>query len=158
HLDPCGVFPQLDRRPFGGDGARRDLVDVPSFRFDEASDLDLLLFRQEGIMSMSQALAYFSASTIRHRVESARWQRAIRGVLVTHTGQIGPHQRVWIAILASGSGAVLSGTSSLIAAGARVESGVIHVLVNTGHHPRRAPGGVVVHRTSTLPDSHVHRL
>jgi hypothetical protein len=134
------------------------LADVESVRFDDLSDLDLLLFRQESVMSMSQALAHFSESTIRHRVNSGRWQRPFRSVLVTHSGRIGPDQWMWVAVLACGSRAVLSGTSSLAAAGARVASAAIHVLVDTAHRPRRAPGGVVVHRTSTLPDSHVHRM
>jgi hypothetical protein len=131
---------------------------VPDIRFDEASDLDLLLFRQEGVLSLAQAKLHLSVDAVRHRVRSGRWQQLHRGIFLTHNGPTTRTHREWAAVLGVGSAAVLGGSTALSLAGRRTESSAIHVLVATKYQPRSVPGGVIVHRTTTLPDSHVHWL
>jgi hypothetical protein len=131
---------------------------MPGIRFDEASDLDLLLFRQDGVLSLAQAKLHFSVDAVRHRIRSGRWQQLHRGIFLTHNGPPTRVHREWAAVLGVGSNAVLGGNTSLSLAGRRSESAAIHVLVATNYQPRSIPGGVVVHRTTTLPDSHVHWL
>jgi hypothetical protein len=127
---------------------------VGDIRFDDASDLELLLFRQDGVLTFAQARQFFSEAAIRHRVQAGRWQRPHRGVIVANSGSVTGGQRTWIAVLTCGPNAVLSGVSSLTP----TRGNPIHVLVHADHEPRNPPGGVIVHRTSILPDAHVHRL
>ncbi len=131
---------------------------MPDIRFDEASDLDLLLFRQDGVLSLAQAKLHLSVDAVRHRVRSGRWRQLHRGIFLTHNGPPTRSHREWAAVLAVGSSAVLGGSTSLALAGRRSDSSAIHVLVATKYQPRSVPGGVIVHRTTTLPDSHVHWL
>jgi hypothetical protein len=131
---------------------------VPDIRFDEASDLDLLLFRQDGVLSLAQAKLHLSVDAIRHRVRSGRWRRLHRGIFLTHNGPATQAHREWAAVLGVGSAAVLGGATALSLASRRSGSSTIHLLVATKYQPRSVPGGVIVHRTTTLPDSHVHWL
>jgi hypothetical protein len=57
-----------------------------------------------------------------------------------------------------GRGAVLSGVSSLAEAGGRTDTSIVHVLMATSYEPRGVPPGVMIHRTTILPESHVHHL
>jgi hypothetical protein len=131
---------------------------VPDIRFDEASDVDLLLFRQDGVLSLAQAKLYFSVDAVRHRVRSGRWQQLHRAIFLTHNGPATHAHREWAAVLGVGSTAVLGGSTALSLASRRSGPSTIHLLVSTKYQPRSVPGGVVVHRTTTLPDSHVHWL
>jgi Protein of unknown function (DUF559) len=131
---------------------------VPDIRFDEASDLDLLLFRQDGVLSLAQAKLHFSEDAVRHRVRSGRWRQLHRGIFLTHNGPPTRTHLGWAAVLGVGSAAVLGGSTSLSLASRRADSSAIHVLVATKYQPRSVPGGVIVHRTTTLPDTHVHWL
>jgi hypothetical protein len=131
---------------------------VPDIRFDEASDLDLLLFRQDGVLSLAQAKLHLSVDAIRHRVRSGRWQQLHRGIFLTHNGPPTSAHREWAAVLGVVSAAVLGGSTALSLADRRSGSSAIHLLVATNYQPRSVPGGVIVHRTTKLPDSHVHWL
>jgi hypothetical protein len=79
-----------------------------------------------------------------------------RGVLITHNGPL-------TAVFAAGPGALLAGLPAARESGLRFgEAGPIHILVPSSHgYPdlrRRLPldlPGVVVHRSSLLPDDHV---
>jgi hypothetical protein len=125
-------------------------------RCDDMSDLELLAFRQDSVLSLRQARQFLSEETIRHRVASGHWQKMHRGVLLTTTGAVRHEHRRWAALLAVGPHAVLGGSTALALAGARRDSTVIHVVIDDHHRPRQAPVGVVVHRTTSLPASPVH--
>jgi len=86
-----------------------------------ATDLDFLLFRQSGVLSRRQALRYFSAKTVQHRLASGRWRRGHRAVYLTVTGPVTVNQRRWIASLAVGGGrpAVVAGLTALAVLGLR---------------------------------------
>jgi hypothetical protein len=47
-------------------------------------DLEFLLFRQDGVLSLGQARRYLSAEAIRHRLAAGRWQRLRRGDVGGH--------------------------------------------------------------------------
>lgn len=128
---------------------------------DDADELTWLLFQQDGVITRRQALPLIGLRSVRHSVESGRWQRLQRGVFVTHTGAPTVRQRWWAAVLGSaGSGqAFLAGASALHAVGLdRFDDGTVHVLVPASQRDSNAPVGVRVHRTNVLPDAHLHRL
>jgi hypothetical protein len=117
-------------------------------------DLELLLLRQEGVLSRRQALGHYSRKAVEHRLTSRRWQVAHPGVYVTHTGPMTVRQRWWVALLAAGGGgaALLGGPSALAVLGMRgLDSWPIHVVVDDDRRRRRLPAGVVLHRTRYLP-------
>lgn len=123
--------------------------------------MDDFLDRQDGVITMTQALRFLSEKAIRHRVASGRWQRLHRSVFVTHSGPVLDAQRRWTAVLAVREGAadtgavgwgiVLGGLTALDLRGHATAA--IHLPVPTSRRARNVPPGVVVHRTTTLdPD------
>jgi hypothetical protein len=125
------------------------------------TDLDFLLFRQEGVIGRRQALRHMSEKAIRHRLQTGRWQFAHRGVYLTHNGPITEQQRRWVAALAVGHGyvATLGGLTALAVLGMRGRpSRQIHVLVSAVRQYRQPPPYVVVHRTRHLPPEDRHRM
>ena len=116
-------------------------------------DLDELLKRQSGVISVRQALRYVTEGVIESRLRHGRWLRPHRGVLVTHTGEVTPRQRLWIASLAVGGDepAPLAGLTALVAHGLEwYQPPTISVLLPAGKQNRRPPKGVTVRRTTTL--------
>ncbi|MFG1886875.1 DUF559 domain-containing protein [Micromonospora sp. NPDC049051] len=122
---------------------------------DDADELTWLLFRQDEVISLDQALRHLSRKAIRYRVTSRRWRHVHRGVFVAHNGPIGPAQLRWIAVLAAGPGAMLGGLTAAQAGGLRGFSDLaIHLLLPAGRR-RELPQRVVAHRTTHLPERDV---
>jgi very-short-patch-repair endonuclease len=114
--------------------------------------VDSLLARQNGVLSMAQAVRHLSRKAVRHRVASGRRQEPHPSVFVTHSGPISSAQLRWIAVLGIGDHAVPAGPSALQAAGLRGFAGTaVHILVPAGRRPTRVPPGTTLHRTSCLP-------
>ncbi len=128
-----------------------------------ASELDWLLFEQEGVLTTAQAAGLLGRGRLRGLLDSGRWRRICRGVLLSHNGPLTAGQALWVAVLATGEGALLAGLTAAREGGFRWHRpGPIHLLVPDGHrYPdlrRRLPlemSAVVVHRTAILPDTHV---
>ena len=80
---------------------------------DRADPLTRLLLDQDAVIALSQARQHLSRGALRHRVESGRWRQIHREVFVAHAGPIGDEQRLWVATLAAGDGAVVGGRTSL---------------------------------------------
>ncbi len=78
---------------------------MPLIDFDSASEWELLLFHQREVVSRRQALRFLSASAIRHRLRTARWQQPHRAVYVTTTGDLTWSQMRWAALSDGGAGA-----------------------------------------------------
>jgi Protein of unknown function (DUF559) len=115
-----------------------------------------LLVRQDGVVTRSQALRFLSPKALRHRLDSQRWQAVHRAVFVAHSGPVHRPQREWLAVLATGG--VLGGVSALGRLGMRgYDEDAVHLLLTARHRVVRPPRGVVVHRTTFLPDGQVHR-
>ncbi len=123
--------------------------------------LDELLDRQDGVLSVRQALWFLSRSALRARVRSGRWQRAHRNVLVAHNGALTERQRLWVASLAAGPDepAPIAGLTALIAHGLRgFEAPTVWVVLPTNRDHRAPPAGVTVRQTTTLLPRDIHPL
>ncbi|MBB4960188.1 endonuclease domain-containing protein [Micromonospora polyrhachis] len=105
---------------------------------DDASSLDWLLFEQAGTLTWRQAMTELSPGKVRHLLATGRWRRVCRGVLLTHDGPLTREQQWWVAVLASGEGAILAGLAAARAGGLRGNwrSDRIDVLIP---YDRRAP-------------------
>jgi hypothetical protein len=123
----------------------------------DASELQFILFEQDGVATFDQLCSELKPSTIRSRVNTGRWQTASHGIYVTHNGPMTYRQRHWAAVLAAGNGHAypLAGLSALESHGLRGSGRwVIDVLVPSGAIPRALPSRVIVHRTSLLLTEH----
>jgi very-short-patch-repair endonuclease len=127
-----------------------------------ANALDWLLFDQAGVLTTAQAATLLGRGRIRTLLDSGRWRRVCRGVLISHNGPLTAGQALWVAVLAAGDGALLAGLTAAREGGLRWKRpGPIHLLVRdlgkTADLRRRLPldmPAVVLHRTEILPDSH----
>ena len=116
------------------------------------TDLDLLLFHQDQVLTRAQALRYLRAGAIRHLLDSGRWQVAHLGVYVAHSGPLSTGQLRWVAVLACNG--YVAGGSALSLLGLRgFASPQLHLLIPAGRREDDPPPSVVVHRTSALPYS-----
>lgn len=124
---------------------------------DDADELTWLLFRQDDVISLEQALRHMSRKAVRHRVATGRWRQVYRAVFVTHSGPVTNDQRPWIAVLATGERAVLAGISAARAGGLRHvgASRAVHLLLPTEQRVKRTPPGVIVHRATCLDEGEV---
>jgi very-short-patch-repair endonuclease len=76
-------------------------------------------------------------------------------VVVAHNGPLTRRQRVWVAVLSAGNGAVCGGATAAKLAGLRgYDSGPVHVLVPDDRQVSAIPGAAI-HRTSILPADHL---
>lgn len=138
---------------------------IPS---DDADELEWLRFRQAGVVTWNQAVTRLTVGKVRHLVATGRWRRLCRGVLVTFTGELGPRQRAWAALLAAGPGAALAGLAAAREDGMRTVRGqrrdAIDILVPA--HRRAAEllhrmpvdmPAVFVRRTRYLPPEQLRR-
>ena len=82
-----------------------------------------LLARQAAVITRQQAI---KAGLTKHawdwRLSSGRWQKALPGVAVAHSGGISDEQRLWAALLYGGKGAALGGRTALVLLGAKLSS------------------------------------
>jgi hypothetical protein len=74
--------------------------------------LDELLAGQAGVLTTGSALRYMTPEALEWRVRSGRWQKPCRGIVVAHSGPLSAEQRLWVAALWAGSGAVLGGLTA----------------------------------------------
>src|SRR6266498_2293754 len=105
---------------------------IDPMALDDADELTRLLFHQAQVLSRRQALELLSAATIRHRVNTGRWQQPHRAVYAAHNGPLNGLQRQWVASLAAGNGlpALLGGASALQIHGLRgYRPSAIHLLL-----------------------------
>jgi very-short-patch-repair endonuclease len=129
----------------------------------DVSELDWLLFEQDGVLTSAQAVNLIGQGKLRGKLASKQWRRLCRGVVVTHNGPLTRSQTLWAAVLGVGEGAVLAGLTAAHEAGLRLgERGPIHLLVPGSHRyndlRRRLPldmPTVLIHRASYLPQTHL---
>ncbi|MBC7291060.1 MAG: type IV toxin-antitoxin system AbiEi family antitoxin domain-containing protein [Actinotalea sp.] len=107
---------------------------------------------RQGVVRTAELLDWGAdPSWIRRQVDSGRWQRLHRGVLLTHSGPVPWTTHAWAAVLYAGAGAAVSHRSAAVVFGwARARGGPIEVSVP---RPRRvsATPGVLLHHRSTMP-------
>jgi hypothetical protein len=88
---------------------------------------------------------------ITRQVDSRRWQRLHRGVLVTYSGPMSWRSHAWAALLYAGAGAALSHDSAAAWHEFRPpRRGPVHVTVPAERRVRPT-AGVVLHRARTMP-------
>lgn len=131
---------------------------------DDATDLEWLAFEQSGVLTTRQAGRLLSEGAVRGLVRSGRWRSIARGILLTGNGRLTRDQQLWVAVLASGPGALLAGATAAAEAGVRgLRESVTHVLVPAERRAGRTilrtlpidMTAVVVHRTTVLPEAHI---
>ena len=65
------------------------------------------------VLAIHSANAQFGSHVVRHRIETGRWQRVARGVVVTHNGSLTEAERDAVAVTAAPPGSVLAGLTAL---------------------------------------------
>jgi len=116
------------------------------------TDLDLLLFLQDQVLTRAQALRHVSEGALRHAIGSGRWQVPHLGIYVAHNGPVTDNQRRWVAVLASRGH--IAGVSALSLLGLRgFATPHLHLLVPGHRRDDDPPPLVRIHRTSALPHS-----
>jgi very-short-patch-repair endonuclease len=122
-----------------------------------SSDLAELCEAQAGVITVASAFRYLGEPAVRWRLASGRWRRVSHGVLVTQSGPLTDEQRLWVALSATGDGAVLAGLTAATLDGlAGFEDRRIYLLVPARRQVRKPLPGVVVHRSRLLEPEDVH--
>jgi very-short-patch-repair endonuclease len=109
------------------------------------------------VVTRAQAVALLGRKRLERLVRDGQWQIPLPGVVVAHNGPTTEEQQRWIAVLASGTDAVLAGISAAVAGGLRRRTDeFIHVLMPAHRHSERPRGWYAArvrpHRTTFLPD------
>lgn len=129
--------------------------------------LSTLIDENDSVLRTKQVLRCLKEGELRWRVESGRWQRPCRGVIVTHSGPITDAQVLRIALERCGPQAALAGLTA-----AKIDGFTgfddkgpdadfpVYVLTPPGTKRRPAPPdlNVVVHQSRLLSDKDVHPL
>jgi len=130
--------------------------------FDSFDDLQMLLFRQYGVISRRQALQWLTTKAVRHRLAAGSWQQVHWGIYVTNGAlTLDDPQRRMVASLAAGSGrpAAVGGVSALHVLGLRgLPTSVVHVVIPARYRVQGPPVFAVVHRTRVLGRDQIHRM
>jgi very-short-patch-repair endonuclease len=122
-----------------------------------SSDLAEMCARQAGVLTVAASCLSMGESAVRWRLSSGRWRRVCHGVLVTQSGPLTEEQRLWVAVLAAGDGAVLAGlTAARLDGLGGFDESRIHLLIPASRQVRKGLRGVAVHRSIVLADSDVH--
>lgn len=121
--------------------------------------MDQLLRARERVVTHAELRAAgLAASTITHRIRpDGPWQRLLPGVVLAHTGTPTAREKLLGAVAYAGRSAVVTGSSSLLAQGVRVNASrsQVHLLID-GRRQRRSHGYVLIERSRRLPTP-VHR-
>jgi hypothetical protein len=118
---------------------------------DADREWTVMLNSQRGVVGNSQTREVgISKGTVRHRLESGRWQRVHRGVYATFTGEASREAALWAAVKRVGAGAMLSHETAAEVHGLTEKpSGQIHITVPHSRRPAQDKPivGVIVHRS-----------
>jgi hypothetical protein len=108
------------------------------------------------VLTTSAANAQFGSQHVRHKVESGRWQRAGRGVIVTHNSQLTDDERDAVALAVAPPGSALAGMTALRIDGFDAPPiSSRFVVMPPGSRTHQIPG-VVTHWSSELTPADVH--
>ena len=123
---------------------------------DEHPVLGPIVKAQAGVLRLSQLSGEMSYGQVRAQVDGRRWQRAGRGVLVTHNGDLTPPQQLWVALLVAPASSALSGPTAARLDGMPANGvELVHVTIPCGkRQPLQCPAEV--HWSRFLQDQDVH--
>ncbi len=108
------------------------------------------------VFRISDANAQYGSHAVRHQIESGRWQRVARGIVVTHNGPLTDGERDAVALAAAPPGSALAGLTALRIDGfdgPAMETRF--VVMPPGSRTRQVPG-VAAHWSSELTHLDVH--
>lgn len=110
------------------------------------------------VLTVEAAARLVGEAGVRWRLDSGRWQRPCRGVVVTHSGPLSSDELAWVAVIGSGPGAAVAGLTAAGLDGLRgFDDGKVHIVVPASRVVRtQLPGGTVVHRSRSLRPGDVH--
>lgn len=115
-----------------------------------------ILVAQDGVMTTAQADAAFGRAYVRHQVDTSRWQRPGRGVVVAHNGPLTVDQRSWVALLSCPLRSALGGLTALRFDGFKgFEPHAEYVVLPEGAR-RPTSADLVPHFSTMLGDRDVH--
>ena len=117
-----------------------------------------MLERQRGVLTTACAVGWVGWPGLRWRIETGRWQRPCRGVVVTHSGPVSGDQMLWVVVLGAGRAATLAGLTAARMGGLRgFEDERIHLVVPGSRQVRASlPGVALVHRSASFVLADVH--
>jgi hypothetical protein len=125
--------------------------------------LDDLLAWQDGVLDTRLALAHLTATELRWRLQSGRWQRPCHGVVVAHSGPLTRQQILRVAALWAGKGAALAGLTAARLQGFRgfdEKADSVHLLIPAAaRHAKRSiqpPFPVAAHYSRHLAPADIH--
>lgn len=127
--------------------------------------LDDVLAAHEGVVGTSQALLFLTPSQLRWQITSGRWQKPVRGVVVSQSGPLTDRQMLRAVLLRAGPRAALAGLTAARLDGLKGFSDKlpfadypIHLLAPYGYRKRTPPAGLtcVTHYSVELTDADVH--
>lgn len=129
----------------------------------ETPELLMALLDHDSVIDVATAMRFLSRREIRYRVESGRWQRPSKAILVAHSGPVTDEQQLRIAQLCGGPGAVIGGLTAAKLDGLRWFAGTanhIDLLIPAGRKIRSLPAflDVVPHYSGALGLEDVHPL
>jgi hypothetical protein len=108
------------------------------------------------VLTVSSANAKYGGGAVRHRIDSGRWQRVARGVVVTHNGSMSDAERDAVALAAAPPGSVLGGLTALRIDGfSGPPMSTRFVVLPLGRHTHQVDG-VVAHWSGELTSLDVH--
>lgn len=128
-------------------------------------ELEQVIAERHGVLDTATALRHMTRAELRWRVETGRWQRLCRKVLVTHSGPLSDAQALWVALLWAGDGTVLGGLTAARLDGltgfgdkSPIAEGPIHLVTPLGRRERgdRPPLSVVRHYSRLLGPEDIH--
>ena len=129
------------------------------------SALAQVLADEDCVLDAVTASRFLSKEEVRWRISSGRWQRACRGVLVTHSGPLTESQALRVAVLAVGPKAALAGLTAAWLGGFTgfgskdpFHERTIHVLAPPGRKPHLATTElpIIMHYSRMLTDDDVY--
>jgi very-short-patch-repair endonuclease len=130
---------------------------VEGLNGDWPGDLAQLCQKQSGVLTVESAIRLLGRPAVRWRLVSGRWQRAADGVLATQSGPLTNQQRLWVAVLAAGDGAVLAGLTAASLDGLTgFDDSRTYLLLPASRRVRKALPGVVAYRSRLLGSADVH--
>ena len=122
-------------------------------------ELGELLRSQSGVVDVRTAQRCLAPAALRWRLDSGRWQRPCRGILVAHSGPLSAEQALWVAVCWAGPGALLAGlTAGRLDGLSGFDDRRVHVLLPAARRVRkeRPPFPVIVHRSTLLGPADIH--
>lgn len=125
-----------------------------------------LFANHDGVLDIATALKYMTRGELRWKIDSGRWQKPSRGVVVAQSGPLTDRQILRATLLRAGPRAVLAGLTAARLDGltgfgdkASVVDGPIYLLAPAGYKRRSAPLlqlNVVTHYSRSLTSVDVH--